>query len=175
VWEKAGVGVSVVYGTMPPEAYRAARGAAAVKSPSGNGVRGRRARAPWALAELLRAPGPRCTALAGLRYCQRLRAQRGSSGGASWGDLAHPAPLSRMHSGVEAKLRRRLEARTQPQAGCLGSAGLRIRGPGRRRSGPRARAAGRRRRRALLRGGHQFGHAPAQPVRADDALQLPLL
>ncbi len=42
VWEKAGVGVSVVYGTMPPEAYRAARGAAAVKSPSsnGNGVRG---------------------------------------------------------------------------------------------------------------------------------------
>ena len=40
VWEKAGVGVSVVYGTMPPEAYRAARGAAAVKSPNGNGVRG---------------------------------------------------------------------------------------------------------------------------------------
>lgn len=39
VWEKAGVGVSVVYGTMPPEAYRAARGAAAVKSPNGNGVR----------------------------------------------------------------------------------------------------------------------------------------
>ncbi|KAK9838530.1 hypothetical protein WJX81_005837 [Elliptochloris bilobata] len=38
VWEKAGVGVSVVYGTMPPEAYRAARGAAAVKSPSGNGA-----------------------------------------------------------------------------------------------------------------------------------------
>ena len=28
VWEKAGVGVSVVYGTMPPEAYRAATGQA---------------------------------------------------------------------------------------------------------------------------------------------------
>ncbi len=26
VWEKAGVNVSVVYGTMPPEAYRAATG-----------------------------------------------------------------------------------------------------------------------------------------------------
>lgn len=26
VWEKAGVGVSVVYGAMPPEAYRAATG-----------------------------------------------------------------------------------------------------------------------------------------------------
>lgn len=29
VWEKAGVNVSVVYGVMPPEAYRAAKGAAA--------------------------------------------------------------------------------------------------------------------------------------------------
>lgn len=28
VWEKAGVNVSVVYGVMPPEAYRAAKGAA---------------------------------------------------------------------------------------------------------------------------------------------------
>lgn len=27
VWEKAGVNVSVVYGSMPPEAYRAATGA----------------------------------------------------------------------------------------------------------------------------------------------------
>lgn len=26
VWEKAGVNVSVVYGTMPPDAYRAATG-----------------------------------------------------------------------------------------------------------------------------------------------------
>ncbi|RWW30434.1 hypothetical protein GW17_00004998 [Ensete ventricosum] len=33
VWEKAGVNVSVVYGVMPPEAYRAAKGEAA----SGNG------------------------------------------------------------------------------------------------------------------------------------------
>jgi len=66
VWEKAGVGVSVVYGTMPPEAYRAARGAAAVKSPSGNGVRARRARAACVLAGLPRAPGPRCAVPAGL-------------------------------------------------------------------------------------------------------------
>lgn len=29
VWEKAGVNVSVVYGVMPPDAYRAAKGAAA--------------------------------------------------------------------------------------------------------------------------------------------------
>jgi coproporphyrinogen III oxidase len=28
VWEKAGVNVSVVYGSMPPEAYRAATGTA---------------------------------------------------------------------------------------------------------------------------------------------------
>ena len=27
MWEKAGVNVSVVYGSMPPEAYRAATGA----------------------------------------------------------------------------------------------------------------------------------------------------
>ncbi|BBN05978.1 coproporphyrinogen III oxidase [Marchantia polymorpha subsp. ruderalis] len=31
VWEKAGVNVSVVYGSMPPEAYRAATGAASTK------------------------------------------------------------------------------------------------------------------------------------------------
>ena len=36
VWEKAGVGVSIVYGMMPPEAYRAATGNAAKSS---NGVR----------------------------------------------------------------------------------------------------------------------------------------
>lgn len=40
VWEKAGVGVSVVYGTMPPEAYRAATGTNRVDTTSnGNGVR----------------------------------------------------------------------------------------------------------------------------------------
>ena len=40
VWEKAGVGVSVVYGTMPPEAYRAATGTNRVNTGSnGNGVR----------------------------------------------------------------------------------------------------------------------------------------
>ncbi|XP_043689624.1 oxygen-dependent coproporphyrinogen-III oxidase, chloroplastic-like isoform X2 [Telopea speciosissima] len=33
VWEKAGVNVSVVYGMMPPEAYRAARGENAVEKP----------------------------------------------------------------------------------------------------------------------------------------------
>ena len=32
VWEKAGVNVSVVYGQMPPDAYRAAKGAAAGSS-----------------------------------------------------------------------------------------------------------------------------------------------
>ena len=37
VWEKAGVGVSVVYGTMPPEAYRAATGDA-VKAAAAAGV-----------------------------------------------------------------------------------------------------------------------------------------
>lgn len=34
VWEKAGVNVSVVYGSMPPEAYRAATGTNA--APAGN-------------------------------------------------------------------------------------------------------------------------------------------
>ena len=39
VWEKAGVGVSVVYGTMPPEAYRAATGQAlATKDSAPGGV-----------------------------------------------------------------------------------------------------------------------------------------
>lgn len=39
VWEKAGVGVSVVYGTMPPEAYRAATGQAlATKDNAPGGV-----------------------------------------------------------------------------------------------------------------------------------------
>ena len=39
VWEKAGVGVSVVYGTMPPEAYRAATGQAlATKNNAPGGV-----------------------------------------------------------------------------------------------------------------------------------------
>ena len=38
MWEKAGVGVSVVYGTMPPEAYRAAKGNNHAKV-SSNGVR----------------------------------------------------------------------------------------------------------------------------------------
>lgn len=33
VWEKAGVNVSVVYGVMPPEAYRAAKGAATDQKP----------------------------------------------------------------------------------------------------------------------------------------------
>lgn len=33
VWEKAGVNVSVVYGVMPPEAYRAAKAAAAEEKP----------------------------------------------------------------------------------------------------------------------------------------------
>lgn len=37
MWEKAGVGVSVVYGTMPPEAYRAAKGNNSVNGAS-NGV-----------------------------------------------------------------------------------------------------------------------------------------
>ena len=41
VWEKAGVNVSVVYGTMPPEAYRAGeawrRGAAAAAGAGGGG------------------------------------------------------------------------------------------------------------------------------------------
>jgi coproporphyrinogen III oxidase len=32
VWEKAGVNVSVVYGSMPPEAYRAATGANAAST-----------------------------------------------------------------------------------------------------------------------------------------------
>lgn len=35
IWEKAGVNVSVVYGTMPAEAYRAATGTA---RPNGNGA-----------------------------------------------------------------------------------------------------------------------------------------
>ncbi|KAK9918093.1 hypothetical protein WJX75_001161 [Coccomyxa subellipsoidea] len=39
VWEKAGVGVSVVYGTMPPEAYRAAKGNNSVNGAS-NGASG---------------------------------------------------------------------------------------------------------------------------------------
>lgn len=39
VWEKAGVGVSVVYGTMPPEAYRAAKGNNNNSKPTTNGVR----------------------------------------------------------------------------------------------------------------------------------------
>lgn len=39
VWEKAGVGVSVVYGTMPPEAYRAAKGNNHNSKPTTNGVR----------------------------------------------------------------------------------------------------------------------------------------
>jgi coproporphyrinogen III oxidase len=41
VWEKAGVGVSVVYGTMPPDAYRAATGEAikaAKADPAAGGV-----------------------------------------------------------------------------------------------------------------------------------------
>ena len=38
VWEKAGVGVSVVYGTMPPEAYRAAKGNNHNSKPATNGV-----------------------------------------------------------------------------------------------------------------------------------------
>jgi len=38
VWEKAGVGVSVVYGTMPPEAYRAAKGNNHNSKPTSNGV-----------------------------------------------------------------------------------------------------------------------------------------
>ena len=38
VWEKAGVGVSVVYGTMPPEAYRAAKGNNHNSKPSSKGV-----------------------------------------------------------------------------------------------------------------------------------------
>ena len=38
VWEKAGVGVSVVYGTMPPEAYRAAKGNSHNSKPTSNGV-----------------------------------------------------------------------------------------------------------------------------------------
>lgn len=33
VWEKAGVNVSVVYGMMPPEAYRAAKAAATDQKP----------------------------------------------------------------------------------------------------------------------------------------------
>ncbi|KAG0451741.1 hypothetical protein HPP92_026100 [Vanilla planifolia] len=33
VWEKAGVNVSVVYGVMPPEAYRAAKGGDSVEKP----------------------------------------------------------------------------------------------------------------------------------------------
>lgn len=33
VWEKAGVNVSVVYGVMPPEAYRAAKAAASDQKP----------------------------------------------------------------------------------------------------------------------------------------------
>lgn len=33
VWEKAGVNVSVVYGVMPPEAYRAAKAAAGDQKP----------------------------------------------------------------------------------------------------------------------------------------------
>ena len=36
VWEKAGVNVSVVYGEMPPEAYRAATGDAAKPTKAGN-------------------------------------------------------------------------------------------------------------------------------------------
>ena len=39
VWEKAGVGVSVVYGTMPPEAYRAATGDA-IKAAKADGATG---------------------------------------------------------------------------------------------------------------------------------------
>ena len=35
IWEKAGVNVSVVYGSMPAEAYRAATGTA---RPNGNGA-----------------------------------------------------------------------------------------------------------------------------------------
>lgn len=33
VWEKAGVNVSVVYGVMPPEAYRAAKASSADQKP----------------------------------------------------------------------------------------------------------------------------------------------
>jgi len=33
VWEKAGVNVSVVYGVMPPDAYRAAKGAPTDQKP----------------------------------------------------------------------------------------------------------------------------------------------
>ena len=33
VWEKAGVNVSIVYGVMPPEAYRAAKAASADQKP----------------------------------------------------------------------------------------------------------------------------------------------
>ncbi|CAL5228344.1 g11457 [Coccomyxa viridis] len=40
VWEKAGVGVSVVYGTMPPEAYRAAKGNNNNSKPTTNGASG---------------------------------------------------------------------------------------------------------------------------------------
>ncbi len=36
VWEKAGVNVSVVYGTMPPEAYRAATGGGSDSKPAVN-------------------------------------------------------------------------------------------------------------------------------------------
>ncbi len=36
VWEKAGVNVSVVYGTMPPEAYRAATGGGSDNKPAAN-------------------------------------------------------------------------------------------------------------------------------------------
>lgn len=42
VWEKAGVNISVVYGSMPPEAYRAATG---VKSEVKKAVCA--GRAPW--------------------------------------------------------------------------------------------------------------------------------
>ncbi|XP_020094441.1 oxygen-dependent coproporphyrinogen-III oxidase, chloroplastic-like isoform X10 [Ananas comosus] len=34
MWEKAGVNVSVVYGVMPPEAYRAAKGEPSAANPS---------------------------------------------------------------------------------------------------------------------------------------------
>ncbi|CAL8471338.1 g10880 [Coccomyxa elongata] len=40
VWEKAGVGVSVVYGTMPPEAYRAAKGHTGTANGASNGAAG---------------------------------------------------------------------------------------------------------------------------------------
>ena len=49
VWEKAGVGVSVVYGTMPPEAYRAAKGNNHNSKPATNGVRDLSARAACCL------------------------------------------------------------------------------------------------------------------------------